>query len=115
VTLTLSEICEFALSLPGVTQEPHFHRTSLRVRGKVLMTADPKEPFVHVFVSDEVREPVLAMHPECAEKLMWGKKAVGLRIDLTHVQAQLLKQLLRQAWEQKAPQSLQRGSTGKGR
>jgi hypothetical protein len=101
--------------MPDVTQEPHFHRTSLRLRGKVIMTADPKEPFVHVFVSDAVREPTLAMHPECAEKLMWGKKVVGLRIDLTRAQSALVQELLRQAWEEKAPPSLRRHSTAKGR
>jgi len=79
------------------------------------MTADPKEPFVHVFVSDEAREPVLAMHPECVEKLMWGQKAVGLRVNLTHAQPQLVKDLLRQAWEEKAPPSLRRDSSANGR
>jgi len=113
--VNLSEICEFALSLPEVTQEPHFHRTSLRLRGKILMTADPKEPFVHVLVGDAIREPVLAMHPDCVEKLMWGKKTVGLRVDLMQAQPQLVKELLRQAWEEKAPESLRRGSETKRR
>ena len=100
------DVRECSLSLPEATEEPHFHRTSFRVRGKIFVTAVPDEPFINVFVTDEVREPVLAMYPDWAEKLMWGKKAVGLRIDLAKADARIVQDLLRQAWEARAPKSL---------
>jgi hypothetical protein len=33
--MTLSQVRRFALSLPETTEEPHFDRTSFRVRGKI--------------------------------------------------------------------------------
>ena len=77
---TLARIRKFALSLPETTEEGHFDRTSFRVRGKIYVTANPHEPYVHVFVGEEHRERSLAVHGSCMEKLLWDGKVVGLRI-----------------------------------
>lgn len=101
-----SQVRRIALSLPEVTEEPHFHRTSYRVRGKIVATAAPDEPFLNVMVGESIREPALAMHPDCLEKLLWGKRVFGLRVDLRLAKAELVGDLLTQAWEEKAPKSL---------
>lgn len=49
---------------------------------EIFVTAKPTEPYIHVFVGEERREPALAMHSGCMEKLVWGGKVVGLRIAL---------------------------------
>ena len=36
---------EFALSLPGATEEPHFDMSSFRVQGKIFATVPPGEEF----------------------------------------------------------------------
>jgi hypothetical protein len=108
--MTLAQLRKYALSLPESTEEPHFDRTSFRVRKKIFATARSDEPYVHVFVGDSHREPALAMHPDCIEKLFWGGKVVGLRINLPNVPRDVLKHLLRAAWEGKAPKSLISGS-----
>ena len=105
--MTLAQARRYALSLPGTREEPHFERTSFRVGGKIYATALPDDGHLNVFVGDEHREPALSSHPECMEKLMWGGKAVGLRISLTDASPAIVKDLLRLAWRAKAPKSLQ--------
>jgi hypothetical protein len=103
---TLAQIRKLALSLPETTEEAHFERTSFRVRGKIYVTANPGEPYVHVFVGEEHREPSLAVHGSCMQKLVWGGKAVGLRIHLKTVPMDAMKQLVIAAWQAKAPRNL---------
>lgn len=104
--MTLSEVRKIALALPEVTEEPHFQRTSFRVRGKIIATAMPGEDFLNVMAGESVREPALAAHSGYVEKLLWGKKVMGLRVDLRRAKAAVVSELLKQAWEAKAPKSL---------
>ena len=109
-TVTLTQVRKIALALPEVEEAPHFDRTSFRVRNKIFVTAKPTEPYIHVFVGEEHREPALAMHPGCMEKLVWGGKVVGLRIALPTAPAAAVNSLVRSAWESKAPRSLLKAS-----
>lgn len=97
--MTLDQVRKYALSLPDATEEPHFDRTSFRVRRKIFVTARPSESFIHIFVGDEQREPALAMHADCMEKLTWGAKVVGLRVALGQAPATAVKDLIHAAWE----------------
>jgi hypothetical protein len=103
--MTLTKVRKYALSLAEVTEAPHFDRTSLRVRGKIFLTARPSASHIHVFVPEESREPVLAMYPQHVEKLLWGGKVVGLRVQLSGPVV-MVKDLIRAAWACKAPKSL---------
>lgn len=103
--MTLAEIRAFVLSLPDVTEEPHFHRTSFRVRGKIIATADPAEPFLNVMVGEDIREPLLAARTTGIEKLPWGRKIVGLRVDLDRARADVVQTLLREARRRRVPGS----------
>jgi hypothetical protein len=105
--MTLTQVRKLALALPEVEEAPHFDRTSFRVSGKIFLTAKPGEPFVHIFVGEEHREPVLAIHSAWAEKLTWGGKVVGLRIALGKASPLTVKTLIAAAWSTKAPKSLQ--------
>ena len=100
--MTLAQLRKYALSLPGTVEEPHFERTSFRVNRKIFVTAKPTEPYAHVFVGEDLREPALAAHPECIAKLPWGAKVVGLRIHLTKAPAGVVKDLVRAAWQARA-------------
>jgi hypothetical protein len=96
-----------ALSLPEVTEEPHFHYSSFRVRGKIFVTVPPDEQHIHIFVAEQQGEPALAIHPEFLEKLTWGGKVVGLRVALAAAVPSVVKQLIGHAWKNKAPKGLQ--------
>jgi hypothetical protein len=106
IEMTLAQIRRFALSLPGVTEKPHFDRTSFRVNGKIFVTARPSDSYIHVFVPEQNREPALAMHPEHFSKLLWGGKVVGLRVELSKVPIDVAKDIVTSAWESRAPKSL---------
>jgi hypothetical protein len=104
--MNLETIRSLANTLPEVTEEPHFDYTSFRVRGKIFATVPPDATHVHVFVAEEDREQALALHHAFIEKLYWGKRVLGLRVDLSRADPQVVAGLLREAWRNKAPRRL---------
>lgn len=104
--MKLSQIHRFALSLPAVTEEPHFAMSSFRVRGKIFATVPPEGDRVHIFIDEDQREVALATHPEFLEKLFWGRRVVGLKVTLANAKAPVVTHLLKQAWSRRAPKAL---------
>ncbi len=104
--MNLAAVRSFALALPEVTEEPHHHYSSFRVRGKIFVTVPPAETHLHVFVPEDRREPVFATYPGFADKLLWGGKVVGIRITLQAAIAPVVLALVREAWIHKAPADL---------
>jgi hypothetical protein len=47
--MKLIDARRLAMSLPPVTEEPHFTYTSFRVKGKIFATAPPDGEHLHVF------------------------------------------------------------------
>jgi hypothetical protein len=104
--MKISDVRRFALKLPEVTEEPHHESSSFRVRGKIFVTVPPQRTHIHVFVDEIVREQALALHAEFVEKLLWGGKVRGVRIQLASASPAAVKQLIRSAWASKAPKSI---------
>lgn len=104
--MRLAEIRSFAFTLPEVTEQPHFQYTSLRVRGKIFATMPLAGGHLHLFVSEHDREVALTLGLKFLEKLLWGGKVVGVRVNLADARPPLVKELLRQAWEYRAPKAL---------
>jgi YjbR len=96
--MKIDSIRKFALSLEGVTEEPHHHFSSFRVRGKIFVTIPPGEELLHVFVDEQAREVALALYSEFIEKLLWGGKVVGLRVSLKEATAGVVKSLVADAY-----------------
>ncbi|HEX7237651.1 MAG TPA: MmcQ/YjbR family DNA-binding protein [Gammaproteobacteria bacterium] len=103
--MKISDVRRLALKLPEATEEPHFERTSFRVRGKIFATAEPDGSYMNVFVDDEQREIMVRVDPKVYETLTWGKIAY-LRVHLKNAKARDVETLLRAAWERKAPKRL---------
>jgi hypothetical protein len=101
--MKLEAVRKFALSLPQVEEAPHFDHGSFRVSGKILVTVPPDQQHIHVFVNEASRDVALALYPQWAGKLFWGSKAIGLRIQLAKARPSVVEQLIRQAWDHKAP------------
>ena len=76
---------EFALSLPGVSEQPHFDKSSFRVNGKIFVTVPPGEAYLHVFVDEAETEASVAEDPAAFAPLLWGTKQRGLRVTLAAV------------------------------
>lgn len=108
--MNITQVRRYAMSLVEVTEAPHHHFSSFRVRGKIFVTVPPEETHIHVFVSEEQREVALSLEPDCLEKLLWGGKVVGLRVDLakarSRTQVAMVKRLVSQAWACKAPKAV---------
>jgi hypothetical protein len=96
--MKLDPIRKFALSLEAVTEEPHHHFSSFRVRGKIFVTIPPGDEVLHVFVDEQAREVALALYSEFIEKLLWGGKVVGLRVSLNVAKLSVVKALVQDAY-----------------
>jgi hypothetical protein len=104
--MKLDAVRRLALALPEVSEAPHFHFTSFRVRGKMVATAIPSGEFTHIFVADEDIELALRLYPLFTEKVFWGGKVVAIRVILAKARASVVEELLRKAWLRKAPKKL---------
>jgi hypothetical protein len=104
--MRIDAVRRFALSLPEVTEEPHFHYASFRVKGKIFATVPPENTHLNVFVGEPELEILPAAKPKAYEKLFWGKKVAGLRVTLAAAKSEDVKELLRTAWSRKAPKRL---------
>jgi hypothetical protein len=104
--MNLREVRGMALALPEVSEQPHFHLSSFRVKGKIFATAAPDGSYLNVFVDDEQREVMVAVDPKAYETLWWGKKIAGLHVHLAAAKAGDVQVLLEAAWERRAPKNL---------
>ena len=89
------------MALLGTTESPHHRYTSFRVRGRIYATAPVEGGSLRVFVDEEDRDRMVVLHPHTYEKLGWGRKIVGLRVNLDNAQPDDLRALLRIAWQRK--------------
>ena len=101
--MTLPEVRAIAMKLLGSTESPHHRYTSFRVRGRIYATAPTEGGALHVFVDEEDRDRMLRLHPATYQKLGWGRKVVGLRVDLASARPHDVQALLRAAWQRKLP------------
>jgi hypothetical protein len=101
--MTLPEVRDLAMNLHGSTESPHHRYTSFRVRGRIYATAPKEGGFLHVFVDEQDRDRMLRLDPGTYEKLGWGRKVVGLRVDLGRARREDVQALLRTAWQRKLP------------
>lgn len=101
--MTLADVRDLAMDLRGTTESPHHRYTSFRVRGRIYATAPKEGGSLHVFVDEEDRERMAHIDPKTYEKLGWGRKVVGLRVDLERARREDVAALLRAAWQRKLP------------
>lgn len=101
--MNMDEAREYALSLPDANEEPHHQMSSFRVHGKIFATVPKGDTHLNIFVGEERREQAVSMYPEFCEKLWWGKKVVGVTVSLADADPDEVRELLRSAWERKAP------------
>ena len=99
--MLLSDVRKMAMALLGTTESPHHRYTSFRVRGRIYATAPMEGGTLHVFVEEEDRDRIVRIYPDTYEKLGWGRKIVGLRVDLEKAQPDDVRGLLRAAWQRK--------------
>ena len=98
---------ELALALPEAVEQDHHGRPSFRVAGKIFATQwDPGH--MNVMLDEGGIVQAVQEHSGTCAEVHWGKRLAAVRVDLEHVEEALLAQLLREAWELRAPKRLVR-------
>ena len=100
--LSPDEARRLALSLPEAVEQDHHGRPSFRVAGRIFATLWDVEHMNVMLDEPGIRTAVHA-HPEVCAEVMWGKRLAAARVNLLAAEADLLAELLADAWEGKAP------------
>jgi len=98
----LSEARRVALSLPEAMEKPHHGMPSFRVGDKIFATV-PDRGHLHVMVGPDETEMAVSAEPRAFEKLWWGDRLAGVRVNLSVADVGLITVLLSEAWRRKAP------------
>lgn len=95
-----------ALALPEAAEQPHFDRTSFRVRGKIFATFAPGTGRANLALPPELAAAVLETEVEAVRAINWGSIRGWVDVDLERVSAELLATLVSAAWTRVAPKRL---------
>jgi hypothetical protein len=104
--VTLEDVRRFALSLPETTEEPHHERTSFRVRGKIFASALPDGDSCNVLLDEPDARAAVFEDADVFGELWWGKRLVGVNVDLASADPTRMEELLTEAWLRRAPRAL---------
>jgi hypothetical protein len=110
--LTAEQARTLALALPAAVEQDHHGRPSFRVEGRIFATVWD-ERHMNVMVDEGGILTAVEAHPEVCSEVWWGKRLAAVRVDLRHARAELLRELLADAWERKAPAKAREGPPGR--
>jgi hypothetical protein len=105
--MTADEARKLALALPEATEQDHHGRPSFRVAGKIFATLWD-DGHMNVMVAESGIQTAVQARPELCEEVWWGKRLSAVRVALAAADADLVSDLLADAWEGKAPARLTR-------
>lgn len=94
-----------ALALPEAVEQDHHGRPSFRVGGKIF-AALWSEARMNVMLDEGGILTAVEASPDACEKIWWGKRLAAVGVTLDRTDRDLLRDLLTDAWEQKAPKRL---------
>jgi hypothetical protein len=96
---------QLALGLPEAAEQDHHGRPSFRVAGKIFATLWDAD-HMNVMLDEPGILTAVEDHPDVCAEVWWGKRLSAVRVTLSAANAQLLRSLLEDAWEGKAPARL---------
>jgi hypothetical protein len=105
--VTVDEARAIALSLPEAAEQDHHGRPSFRVRGRIFATLWDDE-HMNVMLDEGGILTAVQSQPDVCSEVWWGKRLSAVRVELGRADAALLRELLADAWERKAPAALVR-------
>ena len=103
--VTPDQARELALALPEAVEQDHHGRPSFRVANKIFATQWDADHLNVMLDEGGILQAVQEQPNVCAE-VRWGKRLAAVRVDLRRASPDLLAQLLREAWELRAPKRL---------
>ena len=103
--VSAEEARALALSLPEAVELDHHGRPSFRVGGRIFATLwDDRR--MNVMLDEGGILTALEAAPHVCEEVWWGKRLTAVGVILPNAEPTLLRDLLADAWEQKAPKRL---------
>jgi hypothetical protein len=108
VPVSPDEARNIALSLPKAVEMDHHGRPSFRVGGKIFATLW-NEGRMNVMLDEGGILTAVETAPDTCEKVWWGKRLAAVGVTLPRADRDLLRELLTDAWERKAPKRLVSG------
>jgi hypothetical protein len=100
--VSIDEARRLALSLPETVEQDHHGRPSFRVAGRIFATLWDQD-HMNVMLDESGILTAVQAHPDVCAEVMWGKRLAAVRVTLPDADAELLADLLADAWEGKAP------------
>ena len=105
--MTADDARRMALAFPEATAQDHHGRPSFRVAGKIFATLWD-EGHMNVMVDEPGIRTATQARPDMCAEVWWGKRLRAVRVALADADADLLRELLADAWEGKAHARLAR-------
>jgi hypothetical protein len=99
--VTSDEARRIALSLPEAAEQDHHGRPSFRIAGRIFATLWD-EDHMNVMVDEPGILTAVQSHPGVCAEVWWGKRLAAVRVTLSATDAELLAELLADAYEGKA-------------
>ncbi|GGF33829.1 MmcQ/YjbR family DNA-binding protein [Williamsia phyllosphaerae] len=103
---TWDDVSARALSLPEVSVADHHGMAALRFRKNILATM-PDDDTLRVMVSDEQIREAVAEFDWCTE-VYWGAKLSAVAVSLTAADADVVAEMITEAWRRRAPKTMVR-------
>ena len=99
--LSISSFKQLALSFPGATEEPHFEKSSYRVKKKIFATLDEPKMIACIKLSAADQDVFCLIDKEIIYPVpnKWGKQGWTL-IDLTKINKPLFRDVLTTAYNE---------------
>lgn len=107
--VSIDQARSIALSRPEATEQDHHGRPSFRVAGRIFATLWD-EHHMNVMVDEAGVRTAVQDDPQACGEMWWGKRLAAVQVDLRVASAELLTELLTDAWERKAPKRLRAAS-----
>ena len=108
MSVSVDEARSLALSLPEAVEQDHHGRPSFRVGGRIFATLWTDER-MNVMLSEDGVRTAVDQWPHLCEEVWWGKRLAAAGVTLAHGDRELLRELLADGWEGKAPKRLLTG------
>jgi len=107
--VTIATFRKLALSFPEVTEEPHFEKTSFRVKKKIFATYDGVKKQACIKLSEIDQDVFSSANPAVVFPVAnkWGKQGWTL-VDLKKVRKDLFTDAVTTAYCEVAPEKLAR-------
>ena len=105
--VTIAEFKKLALSFPEATEQPHFEKTSFRVRKKIFVTLDEKENRATMKLNEIDQDVFTRIAPDVIYPVpnKWGKQGWTF-VHLGKVRLEILTDALTTAYCEVAPKRL---------